>query len=61
MGLVCLRILGIPHALGWRAYLSLGCEVGALYVEHLAVFVGSLAVGGHLWSSCTWIARVPCR
>ena len=33
---------GIPHALGRRAYLSLGREVGALCVERLAVFVPSL-------------------
>ena len=39
VGLVCLRMHGIPRALGRRAYLSLGQEVGALCVERLAVFV----------------------
>ena len=34
---------GIPHALGHRAYLSVGREVGALCVERLAVFVPSLS------------------
>ena len=33
---------GIPRALGCRAYLSVGREVGALCVERLAVFVPSL-------------------
>ena len=33
---------GIPRALGCRAYLSVGLEVGALCVERLAVFVPSL-------------------
>ena len=33
---------GIPCALGCRAYLSVGREVGALCVECLAVFVPSL-------------------
>ena len=33
---------GIPGALGRRAYLSLGREVGPLCVERLAVFVPSL-------------------
>ena len=33
---------GIPRALGCRAYLSVGREVGALRVERLAVFVPSL-------------------
>ena len=33
---------GIPRALGCRAYLLVGREVGALCVEHLAVFVPSL-------------------
>ena len=33
---------GIPRALGRRDYLSVGWEVGALWVEHLAVFVPSL-------------------
>ena len=33
---------GIPRALGRRAYLSVGREVGALWVERLAVFVPSL-------------------
>ena len=42
MGFVCLRRDGIPRALGCRAYLSLGREVGALCVERLAVFVPSL-------------------
>ena len=42
MGLVCLRMHGIPRALGRRAYLSVGREVGALFVEHLAVFVPTL-------------------
>ena len=42
VGLVCLRMHGIPRALGRRAYLSVGREVGALFVEHLAVFVPSL-------------------
>ena len=42
MGLVCLRMHGIPRALGCRAYLSMGREViGALCVERLAVFVPS--------------------
>ena len=30
---------GVPSALGCRAYLSAGREVGALYVERLAIFV----------------------
>ena len=42
VGLACLRMHGIPHALGCRAYLSDGWEVGALCVERLAVFVPSL-------------------
>ena len=33
---------GIPCALGRKAYLSVGREVGALCVERLAVFVPSL-------------------
>ena len=33
---------GIPCALGCRAYLSVGREVGALWVEGLAVCVPSL-------------------
>ena len=33
---------GIACALGCRAYLSVGREVGALWVERLAVFVPSL-------------------
>ena len=33
---------GSPCALGCRAYLSVGREVGALCVEHLVVFVPSL-------------------
>ena len=33
---------GIPRALGRRAYLSVGREVGAFCGEHLAVFVPSL-------------------
>ena len=33
---------GIPCALGRRAYLSVGRQVGALWLEHLAVFVLSL-------------------
>ena len=33
---------GIPRALGRRAYLSVGREVGAVCVERLAVFVPSL-------------------
>ena len=33
---------GIPHALGYSAYLSVWREVGALCVECLAVFVSSL-------------------
>ena len=33
---------GILRALGRRDYLSVGREVGALWVEHLAVFVPSL-------------------
>ena len=32
---------GIPRALGGKDYLSVGWEVGALLVEHLAVFVPS--------------------
>ena len=42
MGLVCLHMHGIPRALGRRAYLSVGREVGALCVEHLVVLVPSL-------------------
>ena len=42
VGLVCLRMHGIPRALGCRACLSVGREVGALYVERLAVFVPCL-------------------
>ena len=42
VGLVCLRMRGIPHALGCSAYLSVGWEVGALCVERLAVFVSFL-------------------
>ena len=42
VGLVCMHMHGIPRALGRRAYLSLGREVGALCVERLAVFVPSL-------------------
>ena len=40
-----MRMHGISHALGCRAYLSVGREVGALCVEcveRLAVFVPSL-------------------
>ena len=39
MGLVGLRILGIPRARGCRAYSPVGREVGALRVERLAVFL----------------------
>ena len=42
VGLVCLRMGGIPRALGCSANLSVWLEVGALCVEHLAVFVPSL-------------------
>ena len=42
VGLVCLRMHGIPRALGRRAYLSVGRELGAWCVERLAVFVPSL-------------------
>ena len=42
MGLVCLRMSGIPHALGCSAYLPVWQEVGALCAECLAVFVSSL-------------------
>ena len=38
----CLRTHGIPRALGRRADLLVGREVGALCVERLAVFVPSL-------------------
>ena len=31
VGLACLGMHGIPRALGCRAYLSVGQEVGALY------------------------------
>ena len=41
VGFVCLRMGGIPHGLGCSAYLSVWQEVGALCVEHLAVFVPS--------------------
>jgi len=37
VGLVCLCLHGIPHALGCRACLSVRREVGALCVERLAV------------------------
>ena len=40
VGLVCLRMHGIPRALG--CYLPLWQEVGVLCVERLAVFVPSL-------------------
>ena len=33
VGLVCLRMHGIPRGLSCRAYLSVGWEVGALCVE----------------------------
>ena len=42
MGLVCLRMHGIPRAPGRRVYSSVGREVGAVCVERLAVFVPSL-------------------
>ena len=42
MGLVCLRMHGIPRALGCSTYLSVWREVGALCVDRLAVFVPSL-------------------
>ena len=42
VGLVCLRMHGIPRAPGRCAYLSVGRVVGALCVEHLAVFITSL-------------------
>ena len=41
VGLVCLRMRGIPRALGCSAYLSVWPEVGAC-VERFAVFVPSL-------------------
>ena len=40
--LVYLHIHGIPHALGCRAYLLVWWKVGALCVEHSAVFVPCL-------------------
>ena len=43
MGLVWVRMHGIPRALGCRAYLSVGREVGALDMVHLAVFVPFLS------------------
>jgi len=42
VGLVCLRMGGIPRALGCCAYSSVWPEIGALCVESLAVFVPSL-------------------
>ena len=38
MGLVCLRMHGIPRAPGHRGYSSMGREAGAVCVERLAVF-----------------------
>ena len=37
--LVCLRMHGIPRALGCRAYLSVGREVGALCVAKVNLFL----------------------
>ena len=51
MGLLCLRMHGIPRALGCRAYLSVGREVGALSVERLAAIVPSLP---HPWLSTVY-------
>ena len=42
VGLVCLRMHGVPPALGCSAYLSVWREVWALCVERLAIFVPSL-------------------
>ena len=38
VGLVCLRMHGIPRAPGHRAYSSMGRKAGAVCVERLAVF-----------------------
>ena len=39
LGLVCLRMRGIPRALGCSAYLPVGRDAGALCVKRLALFV----------------------
>ena len=57
VGLVCLCMLGIPRARGFRAYSPVGREVGALCVERLAVFCSlpSPPLAFH----CVSVWRVP--